>query len=61
MSEYLTVQEVADRLRVSRMTIYRMCHAGTMPNTRVGSSFRITPSDLERWIKDHTTKRSSDA
>jgi len=28
-------------LRVSKMTIYRMVHAGRLPSLRVGQSYRI--------------------
>jgi len=37
----LTVTEVAVMLRVSKMTIYRMVHAGRLPSFRVGQSYRI--------------------
>lgn len=42
--ELLTVAEVANRLRVSKMTIYRLIHAGDLPALRVGHSFRV-PAD----------------
>lgn len=48
--EYLTVEEVAERLRVSRMTIYRLCNAGDLPCQRVGRSFRVRPADLEAYL-----------
>jgi excisionase family DNA binding protein len=37
----LTVREVADRLRVSRATVYRLVHAGALPVLRVSNSIRI--------------------
>jgi excisionase family DNA binding protein len=47
--ELLTVAEVSALLRVSKMTIYRMVHAGEMTHVRVGRSFRI-PADAVRRI-----------
>lgn len=41
---FLTVAEVADLARVSKMTVYRMVHSGELPAIRVGKSFRV-PSD----------------
>jgi excisionase family DNA binding protein len=38
---FLTVQEVADMMRVSSMTVYRMVHAGEIPAIRFGRSYRI--------------------
>jgi excisionase family DNA binding protein len=37
----LTVAEVADTMRVSRMTVYRMVHSGELPAIRFGRSYRI--------------------
>ena len=37
---FLTVAEVADMMRVSSMTVYRMVHAGDLPAIRFGRSFR---------------------
>src|SRR5262249_4382075 len=48
-TELLTVAEVSTILRVSKMTIYRMVHAGEIPHVRVGRSFRI-PVDAVRQI-----------
>ena len=33
---FVTVAEVADLMRVSKMTVYRMIHAGEFPAIRVG-------------------------
>jgi excisionase family DNA binding protein len=41
---FLTVAEVADMMRVSTMTVYRMVHAGELPAIRFGRSFRIPES-----------------
>lgn len=54
---FLTVAEVADFLRVSKMTVYRMVHAGELPAVRVKRSFRVplkaveelSELNLENW------------
>lgn len=38
---FMTVAEVASMMRVSRMTVYRMVHAGELPAIRFGRSFRV--------------------
>ena len=38
---FMTVTEVADIMRVSKMTVYRLIHSGEMPAIRVGKSFRV--------------------
>jgi excisionase family DNA binding protein len=41
---FLTVGEVAEMMRVSNMTVYRLVHAGELPAVRFGRSFRIPES-----------------
>ncbi len=37
MPQYLTVREVAERIRVCRATVYRMIDEGRLPAVRVSS------------------------
>ncbi|HEY4224693.1 MAG TPA: helix-turn-helix domain-containing protein [Pseudolysinimonas sp.] len=47
---FLTVAEVAEMMRVSNMTVYRLVHAGELPAIRFGRSFRIPESAVEDAI-----------
>ncbi len=47
---FLTVAEVAEMMRVSNMTVYRMVHSGELPAVRFGRSFRIPESAVEAAI-----------
>ncbi len=46
----LTVAEVADALRVSNMTVYRLIKAGDLPALRVGRNYRIRGADLATFL-----------
>ncbi|WJZ16999.1 helix-turn-helix domain-containing protein [Corynebacterium guangdongense] len=46
---FLTVAEVAEIMRVSKMTVYRLIHAGELASVRVGRSFRVP----EKAVKDY--------
>jgi excisionase family DNA binding protein len=48
---FLTVAEVALLMRVSRMTVYRLVHAGELPAVRFGRSFRVPESAVLRAIE----------
>jgi excisionase family DNA binding protein len=47
----LTVREVAEAMRVSTMTVYRLIRAGHIPAIRVGKHFRIREADLGTYLE----------
>jgi excisionase family DNA binding protein len=48
--EVLTVAEVAAMLRVSTMTVYRLIKSGQLAALRVGRSYRILATDVDRYL-----------
>ena len=51
----LTVAEVADHMRVSNMTVYRLIKSGTLPALRVGKNYRIRARDLTSYLDASVT------
>lgn len=49
---FLTVAEVAKLMRVSKMTVYRLVHAGELPAARVGRSFRVAEGDVHTYLEN---------
>ena len=47
---FLTVGEVAQMMRVSTMTVYRLVHSGELPAVRFGRSFRIPESAVSTIV-----------
>ena len=60
MDEILTVREVAEYLKLSRTTIWRWCHEGKLQAFKVGRSWRIHRSELER-ITGHDLRSADEA
>ena len=52
----LTVAEVAEHMRVSNMTVYRLIKSGTLPALRVGKNFRIRSRDLASYLDSAVTQ-----
>lgn len=50
-ARFMTVTEVAGMMRVSRMTVYRMIHAGEVPAVRFGRSYRVPESAVEQILR----------
>jgi excisionase family DNA binding protein len=46
-----TVAEVAARMQVSKMTVYRLVHGGELPAVRVGRSFRVREDDVNEYLR----------
>ena len=53
MSEkpYLLVSEVAAKLRVSKITVYRMINSGEIPAKKFGKQWRFDPEEIMEWVK----------
>ncbi|NNC80223.1 MAG: helix-turn-helix domain-containing protein [Acidimicrobiales bacterium] len=52
----MTVAEVAQLMRVSTMTVYRLIKAGELPAVRVGRSYRLRPGDVDHYLGDRYTE-----
>mgnify|MGYP000907657031 FL=1 len=48
---FLTVAEVAELMRVSKMTVYRLVHAGELPAVRFGRSYRVPESAVTALVQ----------
>ena len=51
-AKFMTVTEVAEMMRVSRMTVYRMIHAGDLPAVRFGRSYRVPQEAVQAIVSD---------
>lgn len=47
---FMTVAEVVDLMRVSKMTVYRLINKGELPALRVGRSFRVPEAAVSHII-----------
>ena len=55
-ARFMTVAEVAQLMRVSTMTVYRLIKAGDLPSVRVGKSYRIREDDVDRYLAARYTE-----
>ena len=47
----MNVKELADYLRLDRMTIYKMLKLGELPASRIGHQWRFFRVDIDHWIR----------
>lgn len=50
MSELMTLSEVADYLRVTQKTIYRLLEQSKIPATKVGRQWRFKKRSIDEWL-----------
>ncbi len=50
-SKILTIKEVAEYLKVTDRTIYRLAGAKKIPAFKVGGTWRFSRADIEEWIR----------
>lgn len=51
MIQLMTAQEVADCLRVTEKTIYRLLKEGKIPAIRVGNQWRFDEASISNWLR----------
>src|SRR2546426_4875249 len=56
MSELLTVNEVARRLRLHHMTVRRQIRSGRLRAVRVGRGIRVREEDMEAFLEPEVRK-----
>lgn len=52
----LTVGEVAQAMRVSNMTVYRLIKSGQLAAIRVGKNYRLRRKDIERYLNERAVR-----
>lgn len=54
--KFWTVTEVAEYLRISKMTVYRLIQTAELDSTRVGGNYRITEESLREYLGKDSLK-----
>ena len=54
--EFYTAKELAEKLRVNIMTIYRYIKAGKLKAYKIGKEFRIDKDEFQRFLDKTKTK-----
>jgi excisionase family DNA binding protein len=49
--KFLTLEEAARMLQISKRTVFRMIHRKTVPVIKVGGQWRIRESQFKKWIE----------
>lgn len=53
MEKLMTLEEVAEYLRLSKGTVYRMANSGKIPASKVGNQWRFRKEDVDQWLEQN--------
>ncbi len=56
MTQLMTLQEVADYLRVTKKTIYRLLRQSKIPATKVGQLWRFDAASIDNWLRQNSAQ-----
>jgi excisionase family DNA binding protein len=48
--DVLTIEEIADYLKVSKSTLYKLAQEGKVPAQKVGRHWRFHRETIDRWL-----------
>ena len=60
--DFLTVVELADKLKLKPKTLYNWVSAELIPYVKIGRLVRFVPSEIEKWLAEkggHSVHRPS--
>jgi len=49
--EYLSLEDVADKLGVTYQLIYKLVRSGALPAVRLGKLYRVSAADLDEYLQ----------
>lgn len=59
VSPFMTVEELAEYLKMKVVTIYKHAQEGKIPGFKVGSKWRFKKETIDEWIKAQEKRRAS--
>ena len=57
VEQWLTPDEVAERLKLHRGTVYRLVSRGVLPAHRIDRAIRIDAVELDQWLRSEPEER----
>ena len=56
----LTIEELADYLKISKSTLYKLAQNGVLPGIKVGRHWRFHKDAVDEWLKNHSDQLQND-
>jgi excisionase family DNA binding protein len=56
-TDVMTIREVAEYLKLTEKTAYRLAADGKIPGFKVGGSWRFRRGEIDKWIERQSTEQ----
>ena len=56
--EYYSIQEVADKLKVAYLTVYRWIKAGKLMAVKASKQYRIKKDDINKFLEERPVEKT---
>ncbi len=54
--DIMTMDELAEYLKISKSTLYKQLQNGKLPGQKVGKRWRFHKEAIDEWLKQHPEK-----
>ncbi len=55
-TKWLTIEQIAGYLQVSKEKIYKLCQRGKMPASKLGGQWRFDVKEVDSWVRSLRAK-----
>jgi excisionase family DNA binding protein len=59
LEKWLSVEEIAEHLGISKETVYRWLDKGSIPAHRIGKLWKFRPSEVDSWVLSGNANESN--
>ena len=56
MENFLTVDELSEKLKVSKVWLYKLVREKRIPFYHIEKCIRFSPSDIQNWLEERRNK-----
>ena len=60
-NDIMTIDELAEYLRISKSTLYKLAQEGKLPGQKVGKCWRFHREGVDRWVQNDPARGDSAA
>lgn len=53
LDKWLTIDELANYIKMSRTKLYGMTQRGEIPASKIGNHWRFDREEIDQWMKAH--------